>query len=346
MKKILISAPRDPKRIISSIPFLHGLFREFPGCELNIVLDRGLEKFYSFLPFQVKLYPIKSQHWTLPEIHKFAKTLVSIHYIDLYFDLENSFKSAYLGLAFGCTERVGMEKGIKRFLYNKKITWKEEHENESFYLRYLEEYIGRVFKDLEVSGKVETKDGPNPLVANGLFGDDVNPTYIIVLIEDLGERGSQMFRVNRDGTEEGAVPTQKEIMWQDFFNFFQGQRFIFWSNSLDEELNDYIKTLSGANEYFHQRGNNYSNLIPIIRHSKAVITDSKEDSYLSAYGEIPTFLLVDESEELFSFEYFKKVPCVISLKNCVPAQIDLSYSKKDIKSMNQVVDFVHEILHL
>lgn len=345
MKKILIRAPRDPKNIIASIPFFHGLKDEFPDSEITVVIDRGLEKFYSFLPFELKFLPIKKENWILPEIHKFAKNL-SVHYIDIYFDLENTFKSAYLGFALRCDERIGIEKGLKKFFYNKKMIWREEAINERFYLRYIEEYCGKLLNDLEVSGKTILEEGSNPLVSNGLFGNDVNPTYFVVLLEDLGIKESDLARTNRDGSQREEELNEKEKMWKDFFSSFQGQRFIFWSSRLDMELNDYIKTLGGANEYFHQRGNDYSKLVPMVRHCKAVITDSKIDSYLTAYGEVPTFAFLEENDETFKLNYFKKLPCVISLKDCLPNKIDLSFSQKEINTMNQVVDMFHEILHL
>lgn len=346
MKKILIRAPRDPKSIIASFPFFHGLWSEFPDGDFNIVIDQGLEKFYSFLPFPIKFLSIRKENWILPEIHRFAKNLTSINYIDLYFDLENTFKSGYLGFALRCSERVGFENGLKKFFYNKKMSWREEAPSENFYLRYIEDYSGKLLKEIEVSGKTSLTEGSNPLVTNGLFGNDVNPTYFIVLLEDLGIKESDLARVNRDGSEREEELNETEKMWKEFFCSFEGQRFIFWSSRLDLELNEYIKSLGGGNEYFHQRGNDFSKLVPLIRHSKAVITDSKVDSYLSAYGEVPTFAFLEEKDEKYKLKYFKKTPCIVSLKDCLPTKVDLTFSQKEINSVSQAVDLVHEILHL
>lgn len=226
------------------------------------------------------------------------------------------------------------------------MSWREEAPSENFYLRYIEDYSGKLLKEIEVSGKTNLKEGSNPLVTNGLFGNDVNPTYFVVLLENLGIKESDLARVNRDGSEREEELNETEKMWKEFFCSFQGQRFIFWSSRLDLELNEYIKSLGGGNEYFHQRGNDFSKLVPMIRHSKAVITDSKVDSYLSAYGEVPTFAFLEEKDETYNLKHFKKTPCIVSLKDCLPTKVDLIFSQKEINSMSQAVDLVHEILHL
>ena len=210
LKKILIKAPKSCEEKIASFPLLHAVKEEFPRSQINIICDEGDLNAYQWLPFAVNVYYLPMAKRSLFGIHHFAYNLLEVFNIDYYIDLENSFQSAFMGLAFRGRKRVGYINGRNRFFLTNKLQLDEGLEQSVKFLNLL--------KPLAPSFKSETLR-----IAKHADGELLNfplKSKLLVIIE-------------------------AQILRTELLSCFEQQKFVLWSWDASVEQGP----LSGKNEY-------------------------------------------------------------------------------------------------
>ena len=114
IKKILVKLPRNNNDVFSSFPFLVTLSEEFPKAEINIIVEDNGSTALGYLPFKIKVFERPANKMSLIETHHYCANMNDIFNIDLFFDLENSLNSAFMGFNFIHTERLPLNGSSQR----------------------------------------------------------------------------------------------------------------------------------------------------------------------------------------------------------------------------------------
>lgn len=335
MKKILIRSPQTKERIIYSIPFFHYLKQEFPESQLNIIVNQGLEKYYLFLPIKLNIFLFPPSENDLPGIHRFARNKKEIFGIETFYDLENTFKSAFLGFSFNSKERIGQQLGFKKYLYNNPINLGPMTNEDQYFLKYLASLINKNPYEFEspIDDKMLRERIENPLIKANQFKDVNKLNYFLFYIKDLGP--------SRKVLDNGLFEETPLIkFWKEVIQGMRGQKVVFYSDTLDLELNEFIGELLAQNEYFHQRGQNYNQLLDLVLHADAIITDCEITAQLARYFKKEAFLIMDQYpilNPLFNSHTYMKMDDAFGKISL------LSGDKEEIKN-TQLMEFIIDFL--
>lgn len=195
MKKILIKAPKTKEEILSSYLIVHHLYNDLPEVEVCIIVDESLEKYYQYIPFNVKIYAVNELKMSLPAIHKFAYNLNDVFNIDYFFDLQSTKESAFYGTAFRAKERYGFDEGFMRGLFlNNLVTRKEGASVDYQYLDLLKA-SGLIASDMATFSGHDDDLG------------DLEKVFhtIILLFEEFSFEEGQIIKLLKDNFENSEI---------------------------------------------------------------------------------------------------------------------------------------------
>ena len=97
INKILVKCPPMHTDAFSVFPFLMALGERFPKAEINLLCEENSSVAFNFLPYRVRCFERPKKKMSLIQTHHFCANLNDLFNIDLFFDLENSFNSSFMG---------------------------------------------------------------------------------------------------------------------------------------------------------------------------------------------------------------------------------------------------------
>lgn len=145
--KILIKSPKDNWEVLSALPFYQKVEELYKGCEISLIENDQTRKLFEFLDLPIMHYHLPERLNHFLGVHKFSVNENNLFNIDIYFDLENTMVSSYLGRCFKARERFGFDRGIKSLFTNKKVTPPEGQDLDFQFLHLLEKARGETLKE-------------------------------------------------------------------------------------------------------------------------------------------------------------------------------------------------------
>lgn len=329
IRKILVKCPEGAEKAFATFPFLIALSEEFPSSEILLISEESDSLAYRFLPFKLKAFERPSDKKTLLKTHQFCANLDDVFNIDLFFDLENNFNSSFMGFNFRSTHRIGYETGFNKYFLTKKFRNEEAFTLEKKCIRLLEMYCEKHFSELLIARSKES--GQPSDTTEKLFAEPESPSFIMIMLDNL-------------------VNVTKQIdMWKDFFDSFQGQKFIIWSLKDENQISElFAKIDLGHNELFMHSGNDSKELMFVMNKVKGIVLNNLWAEGLSTFlGHNSISLLTHEPAMLPRYDYFKFKPQrFVFATPKGPIRYSYLQEERDYSSMNQIVDFLHFQLKL
>lgn len=322
MKKILVRAPDDEENVILSFPFMHALKDEFPQDQINVICSERALDLYRFLPFELALHSFPEKKNTLPGIHHFAYNLHDVFNVDIYFDLVDDFKSAFMGFAFRCKERLGTDDGLKRYFLTKRLPLKFYSSLDYKSLDILQAHTQKDYSQLKVLG-----------TEISLLKGALSP-YLLILVDDF------------------KSDENKRKLLRLFLDSFEKQKIIFWNYETEdfEELETrqaFFASLTennpGHNDYEFLKSANYKHLTQLLLSSKGVFTDQSWKARIGAYFGVDVFYW--GNKVLTPSPFFKFFPSTMLLKTDKVALLT-SEKESHFETVDALVDHLHEVLVL
>ncbi|MFZ9000951.1 MAG: glycosyltransferase family 9 protein [Bacteriovoracaceae bacterium] len=341
MKKITVFLPQNKEQILSCYPFLQEITNLYPDGEIHLLILEELKKYLLFFEKNFFIHTYNLEDYNVAGLYKYIYNLKRVNNIDIYIDLVGTLASATIGIFVKANQRIGLDKGMARFLYNQRIQISTHMSSERIYLNLLRKWNNKSDENFFISRECkDVNPFEGPLVQNRLISQEFTKGYFLCLIDSLGDIKSELYQ---DGNER--EDTTEEHFWRSFFESFTDQRFVVFSEKIDVELSDFLKSLTSRNDYFHQRGHNLEDLSALLDYSSAVLTDSSFYSSVGIYFQKPVFLLRAKNLELPLSYYIKNRPFVVKVDG-ERYEVTLGKTKRSLSSINQVVDLVHEVLKI
>lgn len=322
INKILIKLPKLNDNSMAAFPILTILSEEFPKAELNAIIEEGDEFAFNFLPFKVRVFTRPSTKKNLIETHHFVANHNDIFNIDLFFDFENTFNSAFIGFNFRATVRVGFELGWNKHLLTHKFkrSFENDFERQSIFL--LESYLGKNFSDVKISNPVG--EGVVEEKIDQLFKEPEPPKFILIMLDNFSN-------------------VTKDIeLWKSFFDSFEKQKFIIWTERDEDIISEiFAKIDLERNELYMHKGYTPAELNYIFRKVYGIITTSNFSEALCGFYNLSQVSFVSSSRPLLNYHYFRHRPLRIFFKENKPVCMVHRDEEKTFSEMNEVVDFLH-----
>lgn len=206
MKKILIKAPKTKEEILSSYLIVHHLYNDLPEVEISIIVDEQLEKYYHYIPFDIKTYTVNDLRMSLPAIHKFAYNLHDVFNIDYFFDLQESKESAFYGVAFRAKERYGFDEGFMRGLFLNNLVERNEETSVDFQYLDLLKASGLFASELSTfSGNDDSDTKLDSVLKN-----------ILLIFEDFSFDEGQIIKLIKDNFPDSTISVYSENLGVEF----------------------------------------------------------------------------------------------------------------------------------
>ena len=329
MKKyrILVKIPPEKIEIFQVFPFFILLKEEYPDSDIFIICEEDCSTPFTFLPYKARVFERPKDKVNLIQTHQFVANLHEVFNLDLFFDLENSFNSAFLGFNFRSLERIGFDKGWNKHLLTKAFadepTWSLEKKS----IRLLENYIKKNFSetrifseavDLQIVEKVEK-----------LFKEPVQPKFIMIMLYDLES-------------------TLKEIeIWKSFFDGFNNQKFVIWSLHNQDEVSElFAKIDTGKNYLFMHAGTFAKEIIYLFSKVLGVVTNNVWCESLGCYYGVTIYSIMPDTIADFNCAYYRYRPKRIRYPVVPLPDVELTFSldaadERKFESMNAVIDYLY-----
>ncbi|MFA6236913.1 MAG: hypothetical protein WC635_06255 [Bacteriovorax sp.] len=323
IKKILVKCPPGIENAFSTFPFLVTLSEEFPKAEISIICEQNDSLAYNFLPFKMRCFERPKDKLSLIQTHHFCANLHDIFNIDLFFDLENSFNSAFMGFNFRSVERVGYETGLNKFFLTRKFPAPVTLPLEVSCLKLLELYLERNFQDVKIQkAKIE---GVQVEPIEQLFKEPEPPKLIMVMLDNF-----------QNVTKQIAV-------WTAFFDSFQDQKFIIWSQEDQDMISELFASVDlGHNDLFVHKGTNTKELIYLLNKVRGVVTNNVwSEGLCNFYGTNALSFFTEPVPVLPQYEYFRMKPQRLFFSEGAPIKYIYLDEVKEMAVMNEVVDHIH-----
>jgi ADP-heptose:LPS heptosyltransferase len=323
IRKILIKCPPALSDCFNIFPFLIAVSEEFPTAELFFVCEEGTALAYQFLPFKHRAFERPKTKVNLVETHHYCANLHDIFNIDLFFDLENSFNSAFMGLNFRARERVGYSAGWNKHLLTHKFPEPMETSLERKCVRLLELYLNKPLMDLRIS-RVRT-EGQKVASVDQLFQEPEPPKFVMVMLDNL-------------------LNVTKQIEhWKMFFDCFNGQKFVIWSQHDEDQISElFAKIDLGENELYIHKGDNSKELTYLLNKVIGVVTNNLWAEGLCNYFGVQQASFVFESlSPLPAYQYFFFRPQRFVFQENGSVHFSYIEERRELEGMNHVVDHLH-----
>lgn len=323
IRKILVKCPPGNENAFSTFPFLVTLSEEFPKAEINLICEQNNSLAYHFLPFKMRCFERPKDKLSLFQTHHFCANLHDVFNIDLFFDLENSFNSAFMGFNFRSVERVGYESGLNKFFLTKNFPAPVSLPLEVSSLKLLELYLERNFQDVKIQ-KSKT-EGLQVDQIEQLFKEPEPPKFIMVMLDNFQN------------------VTKQIAMWTSFFDSFQDQKFIIWSLEDEDLVSELFASIDlGHNSLYMHKGSNSKEIIYLLNKVKGVVTNNVwSEGLCNFYGTNALSFFSDPVPVLPQYEYFRLKPQRFFFSAEGPIKYEYIREVKEMSEMNEVVDHIH-----
>lgn len=327
IQKVLVKFPRKKDEIFACFPFLIALSESLPKAEINIVVEEGCMPAFSFLPFKVRVFQRPRLKTNLPGTHQFCANLIDIFNIDVYFDLEGSFNSAFMGFNFRAKERVGYEEGWNKYLLNRKYPAMPSLDLESRSLLLLEKFLNQQYNDLKIYVRKDSSKPDDKLEA--LFAAPEAPKFILVMLNDFH-----------------SVVKEVEI-WKQFFDCFENQNFIVYAETNQNAISEILHKMDTKNKLYMHYGEDYQVLKYLLSKVSGVVTNNLWAEGLSSFYGVDVVSLLEKAEAYPVYQYFRYKPNrVFHDKKKLEIFRNALGEDKNIVEVNQLVDEMHLLFKL
>lgn len=327
VKKILVKLPRNNSEVFSTFPFLVTLSEEFPKAEINIISEDNGSAALTYLPFKLKVFERPAHKVSLIETHHYCANLHDIFNIDLYFDLENSLNSAFMGFNFRAKERVGYEVKWNKYFLTKRFPDIPGLSTEKKAMKLLELTLEKNLADVRISKSKES--GSIVEKVDALFKLPDPPKFIMIMLDNF---------IN--------VSRQIET-WKAFFDSFENQKFVIWSKDDEGVISDLFASIDlGKNNLYMHRGIDPKEMIYLMGKVQGVITNNIWAEGLCTYFGIEFMSFLESEDSLPQYDYFKFKPRRVIINPIVattPSPIKVIYldEVREMEVMNELVDLIH-----
>ena len=323
IRKILVKCPPLADDAFSIFPFLITVSEEFPKAEIFLLCEDGAGAAFGFLPFKARAFERPREKITLMETHRYCANMHDIFNIDLFFDLENTFNSAFMGFNFRATERVGYAVGWNKFFLTKKIDNIENVSIENKSLRLLESYIQKPLSDVRVARVRD--EGVQVEKIEQLFQEPEPPKFIMILLDNIQNVSKQI------------------ELWTKFFDCFHDQKFIIWSQDDEEMISElFAKVDLGHNNLYIHRGVNPKELIYLLNKVKGVVSNNVWAEGLCTYFGVNSIsIFMAPTVKLPSYDHFRFQPQRFVYSTLESIKYTYLEEEKELEQINQVVDHIH-----
>ena len=323
IRKILIKCPRELESGFALFPFFITLSEEFPKAELFLLCEEGTTLAYSFLPIKVKAYERPADKLSLMETHKYCANLHDIFNIDIFFDLENTVNSAFMGFNFRVPERIGFETGWNKYFLTQKFPNDPQLSIEKKAIRLLENYFKRSFSEVRVARTRE--EGTQIEKIEQLFKEPEPPKFIMIMLDNFKN-----------------VSTQVEL-WTKFFDCFHGQKFIIWSQFDQDMISELFSSVDlGHNSLYMQNGSDSKEMIYLLNKVKGAVTNNLwSEGLTSFFGMNSVSFFTDSLLKLPHYDFFRYKPQRFFIPSVDKIQYSYLEEERELQVINQVVDHLH-----
>ncbi|MBC7715096.1 MAG: glycosyltransferase family 9 protein [Rhizobacter sp.] len=322
VRKILVKFPRAMNDVISCFPFVVTLGEEFPKAEINIIVEEGCSQALNYIPFKIKVYERPKNKLTLIETHHYCANMHDVFNIDLFFDLENSLNSAFMGFNFRAKERIGYEVKWNKYLLTKKFPDSSNLSVEKKAMKLLELYLNKSFSDVRISKSRET--GQPIASIEKLFQEPEQPKFIMIMLDNFANVSKQI------------------DMWKKFFDSFQKQKFAIWSMEDEGGISDLFASIDlGHNDLYMQRGSDSKEMIYLFSKMKGVIVNNIWAEGICNYIGVDSMSFLDSKYGWPEYNYFRYRPQRVLFSPEGPIKYYFLDEIREWGEMNQVVDQIH-----
>ncbi len=323
IRKILVKCPPGIEESFNFFPFFISLSEEFSSAEINILCEQNESLAFSFLPFKAKVFERPKDKMTLTQTHHFCANLNDIFNIDLFFDLENSFNSSFIGFNFRAIERIGFVSGWNRYLLTKKMPLEIGMSNERKGLKLIEFYSGKAILDLKISSG--RNEGSLVEKIEQLFKEPIPPRFLLVMLDNFQNVSKEIAR------------------WTKFFDCFHDQKFIIWSMNDEDLISELFASVDlGHNELFIHRGANPKEIIYLFNKVSGVVLNNVWAEGLVNFFGVNAISFFDNTiSRLPKYEFYKLKPQRFLFTQTGTIQYKYLEEQKEYTEMNQVVDHIH-----
>ncbi|MBL6989504.1 MAG: hypothetical protein ISR65_06985 [Bacteriovoracaceae bacterium] len=325
MKKILIKPPATSVEAILCFPFIHAVALEFPDAQINIILEDSVVNYFELTGVNYHVYTFPKKNNSLLGIHHYSYNLQEVFNIDLFFDLENTFKSSFMGFCFRAKERIGFAAGMNKLFLTHQLLPKVGSANACGLekkLDLLEFYLQKDFSTLSVQGQLAAKQ-------RAIKKED---SFILLVLSN------------------GQALLQRSDFWQEFFNSFYEQRFVICTPQLNEDLKSCV-TKANLNEFIWKSYGNMSEIYDFITMANVVITDNLIVSTIANYFNNRSFV-IDSPTSTISMDYnhFPTSPYFIKFNSLnSSSNLPVSINSKDVctelgeDKISSLVEFIQNV---
>lgn len=322
-RKILVKCPPFSDDMFNTFPFLIALSEEFPKAEINLLCEENGSLAYYFLPFKLRAFERPREKISLVQTHHFCANLNDIFNVDLFFDLENSFNSSFMGFNFRARERVGYGVGWNKYFLTKNFINAENMSVEKKCVKLLELYTEKKHQNLKIS-RVRN-EGQQISEIEQLFQEPEPPRFIMVMLDNFQNVSAQI------------------SVWTKFFDSFQNQKFIIWSQNDEELISELFSKIDlGENTLYMHRGSNPKELIYLLNKLQGVVTNNVWSEGLCTYfGVSAITFLINHSARLPDYHYFYFKPQRFFIPDTGPIKYSYLEEERELLEMNQIVDHIH-----
>lgn len=326
-KKILVKVPPRKDELLQTFPFFITLHNEYPADEIYIICEEDCSPLFSFLPFKARVFERPKEKMDLIQTHHFVVNLNEVFNIDIFFDLENSFNSAFMGFNFRAPIRIGFEVGWSKHLYTHRYPEEEPLPLEKKAIRLLENYTKKNFQETRIFS--ETVDLQMVEKVEKLFKEPEQPKIVMVMLYNL-------------------ETTVKEIeLWKSFFDGFNNQKFVVWSLDNQDAISDVFSKIDlGSNNLTMHTGCFVKEMTYLFSKISGVVTNNILSEALCSYYGVNSITLMDESAPASSYAFYRYRPKRIRYKSVEPQIYYHESEDREFESLNAVIDYLHFIFKL
>ncbi|MBT3981088.1 MAG: glycosyltransferase family 9 protein [Bacteriovoracaceae bacterium] len=286
MKKIAVCLPQDLGGVVDSLPFLMELcecYADENKIEFSIICPKEYTELMEVIPYEIDIYPFDvDKEGSIPGVHKYAVNLKHVYNIDAFFTLPDEYYAALMGLCFRATDRVGYHHLFKKGTLTHAYEVPDTIPSSEKYLRLLDNYFEK-----KVSRKTITSRRTKPY-----YQDHAENRYFAVGI-----------------TSKNNTKWLDPGWWADFFNDFDGERFVFLGSLKDEAyIHSVIEQLGDQNKYINLAGQTtFKEMISIMSYAQGSIAYSRGFGSVSALFKCPVLMFAQSDNDLPNFTVGKSI---------------------------------------
>lgn len=323
LKKILVRLPLEFAPF-SLFAFFIDLSERFPKADIAVIGQKGQTWIYHFLPVKVELFELPEGKMSLLEVHQYCVNNHNLFNIDLYLDLESSLNSSFLGFNFRSKKRYGFKSGINKFFYHKTIE-DNGFDVESRAYQLLELFLNEEFNnDRLLFHYLKPIEESNVIP---LFKKDAQIPFLFVMLKDF------------------ASVKENINFWKEFFDSFEKQRFVIWSEEDENVISDLFLSIDlGKNELLMHKGKDIGELQYILKKAAGIIATTAQTEGLCSYYCLDAVSLIFDERERIDYKRYECKPNAIVIHS--EDEIEILQEENTLTDTNELVDYLHRYFKL